>query len=128
MPQPLDRDRHGYRPQPRLEPAAPRDAPTGRVLVEPAVELVECRLGVPVVPGEEPGLGEPWQVLQPVQLPDPLRVAVGPVVDARSRFVRPPEAGTRVEVPVDGFGEPDGILAEEGERSVEDGIGRPDDP
>ena len=80
--------------------------------------------GVALVAGQQPRLGEPRQVLEPVELPDPLGVAVpGAVVDRVRRQVGPVHARERVVRPVDrarvvGLG-----VREEREPVLEDAVG-----
>ena len=68
--------------------------------------MIKRHVGVAVVPGEEPCLGEPRQVLQAVQLPDPLGVSGGnPVIDPAGVARRPLELAEGVVIPIDGVGQ-----------------------
>jgi len=117
-------------PQAQLEHAGPVDAPAGRIIIEPALPLIEERAGAALFPLQQPGLAEGDKVLVAVELPDLLdaRAAAGPPV----RDGRPVAEGhgalrQGIEMPVDACGEFE-HRGEQGEAAVGRSAGRGEQP
>ena len=74
VPQTLQRHRDRDRTGSPLRKHRARRSAARRVLRQPRVQLGERRLAVAIIAGQQPRLGQPRKMLEPIELPDPLRV------------------------------------------------------